>query len=96
MEKKRIEKIDKLFLTSLNNKVFSAAAVSFSRWNGDGYNSFRKYYGFTREEPFEKKLEKGDFFDLASLSKALATVPVLLALFEKKQLKPDTTLGDIF
>ena len=96
VNKKRIEKIEKLFLTSLNSKVFSAAGVSFSRWNGEGYNSFRKYYGFTRKEPFDKKLEKGSFFDLASLSKALVTVPVLLALSEKKQLKPDTTLGDIF
>jgi len=96
VEKKRVEKVDNLFIQSLNNRFFSASAVAFSRWSNGGYDRFKKYYGFSRQEPFETKLGKDDFFDLASLSKALATVPVLLHLFEKNKLKPYTELGDIF
>ncbi len=96
MENKRFEKIENLFITSLNNRFFSASAVAFSRWSNGGYDRFKKYYGFSQQEPFEKKLEKDDFFDLASLSKALVTVPVLLHLFEKNAIKPYTTLGEIF
>ncbi len=96
MEKKRIEKLNNLFLNALNNKVFSGAAIAFSKWDGCGYDRLMEYYGFAQIQPLKNKINKDHFFDLASLSKPLATVPVLLALFEKNALKPETSLGDIF
>ncbi len=96
MEKKRTEKIDKLFVKALNNNVFSGSGFAFSRWSKNGYDRFIKHYGYAQREPLQKKLSKSHFFDLASLTKPLATVPVLLALFEKKSLFPETRLLDIY
>jgi CubicO group peptidase (beta-lactamase class C family) len=92
----RDEKIDNLFIAALNNKVFSGAALAFSKWETSGYDRFIKYYGGAQYELSKKKLTKDHFFDIASLTKPLATVPVLLALFEKKILKPETRLDEIF
>jgi len=96
VEKKRTEKVNNLFITSLNNSVFPGAAIAFSKWENNSYNRFMEYYGFAQCEPSKIKLTKDHFFDLASLTKPLATVPVLLALFEKKILKPETRLDEIF
>lgn len=96
MEKKRAEKINNLITTSLNNSIFPGAAIAFSKWENSGYDRFMKYYGFAQHEPSKKKLTKDHFFDLASLTKPLATVPVLMALFEDNILKPKTRLEEIF
>ncbi len=96
MDKNRAEKINKLFVTALNNKIFSGAGFAFSQRSNNEYNRFIKYYGFAQRIPLQNKLSKGSFFDLASLTKPLATVPVLLALFEKNILSPETRLCDIY
>jgi serine-type D-Ala-D-Ala carboxypeptidase len=96
VEKKRVEKVNDLFITALNNRIFSGAAVAFSKRRTNGYDRFMKYYGVAQYEPLKRKLTKDHFFDLASLTKPLATVLVLLALFEKKILKPETRLDEIF
>ena len=88
MQKKRIEKINDLFVTALKEKVFPCAAVSFSKFDTNGYKRFEKYYGLS--------LSKNHFFDLASLTKPLTTVPLLLSLFNKKVLEPETELGTLF
>ncbi|MEN8199004.1 MAG: serine hydrolase [Thermodesulfobacteriota bacterium] len=54
------------------------------------------FCGFAQLEPERKKLEKDTYFDLASLTKPLTTVLLLLALFEKKILTGSSRLGDIF
>ncbi len=96
MDKKRTEKIDEIFITALNNGVFSGSGVAFSQWSKNGYNRFVKHYGYAQQVPLQKELSKSHFFDLASLTKPLATVPVLLALFEKKQVSPETRLVEIY
>jgi len=96
MDKKRTEKINKLFITALNNNVFPGAAFSFSRWSGGDYDRLVRYYGYAEQKPERKTLGKDYIFDLASLTKPLATVPVLLNLFEKKSIMPETRLAEIF
>ncbi len=96
MDKKRIEKIDFLSLEALNNKVFSGAVVSFSKWNGLVYDRFSRYYGFSCQNKVINKLDKKYFFDIASLTKPLSTVLVLLSLFDSKIINIDTRLGDIY
>ncbi len=96
MNRKRAEKIENLFVTSLNNDVFSGAAFSLSRWSDNSYYRLLKYYGYAERKPEMKQLTKDHIFDLASLTKPLATVPVLLTLFEKKSVMPETRLAEIF
>ncbi|MCF8056093.1 MAG: beta-lactamase family protein [Desulfocapsa sp.] len=96
MEKRRVGKIDDLFITALNNNVFSGAGFAFSKWSKRRYDRSVNYYGYAQREPEKKRLSREHFFDLASLTKPLATVPVLLALFEKKSISPETQLSEIY
>ncbi len=96
MNKKRAGKIDEIFITALNNNVFPGASFSFSKWLGNGYEQVDGCYGFAELTPCKKQLGQYHIFDLASLTKPLATVPVLLHLFEKKLLAPHTRLSDIY
>lgn len=96
MDTERILKLDELLTTALDNKVFPAAAVGFSRWNGKKYERFEKVYGYSGFAPEKRKLQKEDFFDLASLTKALTTVPLLLIFINLKKLSFETKLSEIF
>ncbi len=96
MDEKRNEKIDNLFVTALNNDVFPGASFSFSQRLGDSYYRLVRCYGYAERKPEMKQLSKDYIFDLASLTKPLATVPVLLTLFEKKSFMPETKLVEIF
>ncbi|MBU0944785.1 MAG: beta-lactamase family protein [Proteobacteria bacterium] len=96
MDEKRGLLLDELFLTSLNDGVFPGAGFGFSQWKGREYERSLKHYGYSQLTPVKKKLKKTDCFDLASLTKPLATVPVLLSLFGKKSFQLTTTIEEIF
>lgn len=96
MDKKNILKLENLLLTGLNNKVFPCAAVAFSQWKGQKYERYITHCGYSQLTPVKKKLEDNNFFDLASLTKPLATVLVLLYLFENKSLQLTTALDEIY
>ncbi len=94
-ENKKDEEIDCLFATALNNKVFPGAAFAFSIREEGTYKRLVKEYGYAQREPEKKVLTLQTVFDLASLTKPLATVPLVLSLFEKKIIKPESTLQDL-
>jgi serine-type D-Ala-D-Ala carboxypeptidase len=96
VDKRRAEKVDEIFVTSLNNNVFSGAGFAFSKWSKTRYERSIKHYGYAQTEPEKKGLSGEHFFDLASLTKPLATVPVLLALFEKKSISLETRLVETY
>lgn len=96
MDKKRIAELDNLIISALNNDIFPCAAVAFTQWNGKNYDCFNKKYGYAQLIPDKRILKKNDFFDLASLTKAITTVPLVLYLIEKKSIQLDTRLSDIF
>ncbi len=96
MKKTRIDKLNNLFLRALNESVFSGAAMAYSKRVDNGFERFEKYYGLAQFTPFKEKLKNNSFFDLASLTKPLATVLILLALFEKGLLNSETQLQTLF
>ena len=96
MNPKRAEKINDLFVTALNNNVFPCAAFAFSKRSEGAYDRVMHYHGYVESVADKRELKEDHFFDLASLTKPLATVPLLLALFEKKVLHPETRLSNIF
>ncbi|MDD3815021.1 MAG: serine hydrolase [Desulfocapsaceae bacterium] len=85
-----------IFSSSLDKKVFSGAAVGISQWNGSEYCHFYDHYGLAQSFPLNIKLSQKTFFDLASLTKALATVPALLSLMEEGKISWNSTLMEIF
>lgn len=96
MDKKRVKKITELLLTSLNDKVFTGVAWSYTRWVEGSYERYMSYHGFDHDRPFKRPIGKSHLFDLASLTKPLVTVPLLLSLFDKGRLSLDSRLGEIF
>lgn len=96
MEKNRVTKKDDLIASYLKNKVFSCASIAYSRWYEGYYQRFSKSYGLSSFKTVEIELKDDHFFDLASLTKPLSTVLVLLSFFEKKKIWPSTEIGEIF
>lgn len=96
MNIKRADEVENLFVTALNKKVFKCAAFAFLKKTEMGFDRVVQYYGSTASTGEETELNGNHFFDLASLTKPLVTVLLLLVLFEKKLLDPETRLGDIF
>ncbi len=95
VDEKRIRLIKDLFTTALDNKVFSAAALGIATYKKNAYHRFTGYYGYDGGK-VNLEINENHIFDLASLTKPLATVPVLLTLFERRVLHPDTRLTNIF
>lgn len=75
-----LEKLDELFLSALNNKVFSGASIAISTVNNEGVHRKITNYGFTHFNETKKVINNRTFFDLASLTKPLVTVTSLLIL----------------
>jgi len=90
------QKTDNLFINALNENVFSGACYAFCQRHKNGYKRTVRCYGKAQYTPSIKGITVDTVFDLASLTKTLATVPVLLALFKKKIVNPFTELGEIF
>ena len=91
----KYEKLDNLFLTAINDKVFPGAAFAFSIRDGSSYKRITQAYGYARTEPEKELLKMDTVFDLASLTKPLTTVPLLLSLFEKRSLFAESSLQDL-
>lgn len=85
-----------IFFHALDKEIFPGAAVGISQWNGKKYNRYINNYGMAQLYPIKTKLTNDTFFDLASLTKALATVPALLALMQDGKVKWDYDLNSIF
>ena len=78
------------FLTDL---VHKASIPGFACWIGDLSTSFyERAYGFTQLKPKRIDMSKDTVFDLASLTKPLATALLTMLLHEKRILDIDHTL----
>ena len=75
-----------IFSYALDKKVFPGGSVGISLWNGNNYDRNIYYYGLAQTYPETIKLTENTFFDLASLTKALTTVPAVLSLIDEKKL----------
>lgn len=92
----RKEKIDKFFINALNDNIFPGASYAFSKWDKGGYKRESNYYGYAELSPKKTELTRGSVFDLASLTKVLVTVPLILTLFDKNKINSQTELKDIY
>ncbi len=90
------QRLHTIFSYALDKGVFPGAAVGISLWNGNQYQRKIDHYGLAQIYPQKIKLTSVTAFDLASLTKPLATVPALLALMNKGQLNWETNLKYIF
>lgn len=90
------QQLNAIFDEALEKKIFLGAAVGISLWNGSEYENLIFNFGFAHRHPVKVKISNDVYFDLASLTKPLATVPALLSLMEKNEISWNSTLSEIF
>ncbi|WP_031427676.1 glycoside hydrolase family 3 N-terminal domain-containing protein [Flavimarina sp. Hel_I_48] len=91
MDPKKLNKIDSLVQTGLDQVMFPGAQVLVARRGKVIYNKNFGYHTYNKTD----KVEEKDVYDLASLTKVLATLPLIMELHSKDQLDLDDTLGDL-
>ncbi|WP_442846309.1 glycoside hydrolase family 3 N-terminal domain-containing protein [Leeuwenhoekiella sp. H156] len=91
MDSQKLQGIDKLMREGLTDLMFPGAQVLVAR---HGKVIFEKAYGY---HTYRKKqpVALDDVYDLASMTKILATLPVLMQQYDAGMLKLDDQLGDL-
>lgn len=89
------EGLNTLFKAAISDTYFSGAAVGVSLFSGRKRKVFTECYGRTAFSSPEK-IKCSTFFDLASLSKPLATTMAILCLIKEKKIDLDENIGNFF
>ncbi len=91
MDSKILEKIDQLALDGIKQKLTPGMQILVAR---KGKVIYQKSFGnHTFEE--SKPVKNSDIYDVASLTKILATLPLMMQNYEKNKLTLETTLGEL-
>lgn len=91
MNSQFISKIDSLALYTIDRHIAPSAQILVAR---NGKVIFQKAYGY---KTYEKKelIKNTDLYDLASITKMVATLPIVMQNYDKGLLQPNTLLGDM-
>ncbi|MCX2681510.1 serine hydrolase [Galbibacter sp. EGI 63066] len=91
MDSEALKKVDSVMKQAIGSGVTPGGQILIARKGKVVYNkNFGKHiYGPS------KKVESTDLYDLASLTKITATLPVIMQLTEKGEINFNTTLGDL-
>ncbi len=81
------ERLDMLLTLALKNRVFTGCSVGYIRINEKVKEGALLHYGYTGEGKNTSAVDERTVFDLASLTKPLATSLSLLTLIEEKKIK---------
>lgn len=91
MSSKKLESIDRYIDTILTEKMAPGGQVIVARHGNVIYN---KSFGYQTDIK-RRKIKDSDIYDLASLTKILATLPVVMKLEENKKLSLFSDLDDL-
>lgn len=89
------KQLEKCIIEALEQGVFPGAAVGVCRYRKGKRISFSAVFGHAALLPHPLQLTQDTFFDLASLTKPLATVLSLLCLLDKGIISLDETLPSL-
>lgn len=87
----QLKKIDSLVGVGLEKNMFPGAQVLVARNGKVVYEKAFGHHTYNRKEP----VELDDIFDLASLTKILATLPLVMELHSEKKLSLNDKLGEL-
>lgn len=89
------EKLSVLFYSALKKDIFPGAAVGVVTGSPAERKKYIMTFGHRAVTPEVKQLDQGVFFDLASLTKPLATTLAVLSLIKEKKIRLDDRLDDL-
>ncbi len=85
MGRKELERAEKIIITYLNNKAFTACALGFSRLEEGEFRRQNGYWGKRGRQKDDPFVDRDSLFDLASLTKPLFTLLSILCLIREKK-----------
>ena len=89
---KKLNKIDSIVHFAINKKMTPGAQVLVAR---NGEVVYNKSFG-NKTYDSKHKVQWDDMYDLASLTKILSTVPLMMNEYENKNITLETTLSEMF
>jgi len=89
---KKLNKIDSIVRFAINEKMTPGAQILVAR---NGEVVYNKSFG-TKTYHSKDKIEWDDIYDLASLTKILSTVPLMMEEYENENITLETTLSKMF
>ncbi|WP_029036067.1 glycoside hydrolase family 3 N-terminal domain-containing protein [Salinimicrobium xinjiangense] len=92
MNSYKLNRIDALIDKAINEKMTPGVQVLVTRRGKVIYERNAGYHTYDKKNP----VKSSDVYDLASLTKILATLPLLMELVDKDEIDLDTTLGEMF
>ena len=87
------KEIKKLLKKGVLQGVFPSAAAGVIYGSGKGKEEVIVHYGHATLYPEKRKILKNNYFDLASLTKPLATTLAVLCLIKEKKIDIDEKLS---
>ncbi|HNB50235.1 MAG TPA: serine hydrolase, partial [Chitinophagales bacterium] len=92
MNVQKLQKADAIIYKAIDDKIFPGAQLLVAK---DGNVIYEKAYGFhTYDNTIATKIT--DLFDIASLTKVTATVPMIMKMQEQGKININKKLGDYF
>ena len=92
MNSYKLRKIDSLVNRVIDEKMAPGVQVLVARKGKVIYEKNAGFHTYDEKNP----VQASDVYDLASLTKILATLPLVMELVDKDELDLDTTLGEMF
>lgn len=87
----KLKKVDSLANEVINKNMAPGLQILISK---EGKVVYQKSFGYHTQEK-KTKVSDNDLYDLASLTKILASTPLLIKMVDKKELSLSTTLGSM-
>lgn len=92
MNSYKLKRIDSLVNEVISQKMAPGVQVLVARKGKIVYENYSGYHTYEKKTP----VKGTDVYDIASLTKILATLPLVMELVEKNELDFNTTLGEMF
>lgn len=89
----QLKDLDNFIINSINNKIFPGAVLLISKDNNIIYH---KAFGHFTYDPNSKKITLNTLFDIASITKVVATTTSAMFLFEQNNLVLDDYVSKYF
>jgi len=87
------EALDAVVPKALSEGGMCGAVIAVGRKTGTGYETWQKAYGYMRTEPAPAPMHTDAMFDMASLTKPIATGTSLMILVEQGKVSLDDPVG---
>lgn len=91
MDDKKLQEIDQLAEKAIKDKLTPGLQVVIARHGNVIYQKSFGYHTYAKQT----KVQNTDLYDLASLTKILGSLPILMKLYDSGKIRMDSKLGDL-